>query len=95
MARLPTVGGDDDGWGQVLNDFLMVEHNADGTLKAGGTLSTKANTAHTHTSAARGLCIWNGSAYPARPTGYAAVEFVGPTDPGSLAQDNDTWINTA
>lgn len=33
MARLPTPGGDSNAWGQVLNDFLVVEHNADGTLK--------------------------------------------------------------
>lgn len=33
MARLPTVGGDDDTWGNVLNDFLNQEHNPDGTLK--------------------------------------------------------------
>lgn len=32
-ARLPTVGGDDGSWGQVLNDFLGVAHNADGTPK--------------------------------------------------------------
>jgi len=33
MSRLPIVGGDDDIWGQVLNDFLSVSLNADGTLK--------------------------------------------------------------
>lgn len=33
MARLPALGGDDGTWGQVLNDFLEVEHNTDGTLK--------------------------------------------------------------
>ena len=33
MARLPVVGGDRDNWGVVLNDYLSVEHNADGTLK--------------------------------------------------------------
>lgn len=33
MSRLPTPGGDDGTWGGVLNDFLAVEHNADGTLK--------------------------------------------------------------
>ena len=33
MARLPTVGGDDGNWGTVLNTFLGVEHNNDGTLK--------------------------------------------------------------
>jgi hypothetical protein len=33
MARLPIPGGDDDTWGQVLNDFLTVSHASDGTLK--------------------------------------------------------------
>jgi hypothetical protein len=33
MARLPTVGGDTGNWGNVLNDFLGVSHNTDGTLK--------------------------------------------------------------
>lgn len=30
-------------WGSILNDFLSVEHNADGTLKTTGTLATKAD----------------------------------------------------
>jgi hypothetical protein len=34
MSRLPKVGGDDQIWGDLLNDFLNVEHNIDGTLKA-------------------------------------------------------------
>src|SRR5664280_70483 len=42
MARLPTPGGDDGNWGTVLNDFLSQEHNSDGTLKAVGSLSSKA-----------------------------------------------------
>jgi hypothetical protein len=33
MARLPTPGSDDGTWGDILNDFLSQEHNADGTLK--------------------------------------------------------------
>ena len=33
MSRLPTPGGDNNTWGEVLNDFLAVEHNADGSLK--------------------------------------------------------------
>jgi len=33
MARLPTVGGDDGSWGGVLNEYLGVEHNADGSHK--------------------------------------------------------------
>jgi hypothetical protein len=30
MAQLPTVGGDDGNWGTILNEFLEVEHDADG-----------------------------------------------------------------
>jgi len=33
MSRLPVVAGDVDQWGPILNDFLLVAHNADGTLK--------------------------------------------------------------
>ncbi|MEJ0072848.1 MAG: hypothetical protein WDN27_02030 [Candidatus Saccharibacteria bacterium] len=32
-TRLPIPGSDDGHWGGILNDFLEVEHNADGTLK--------------------------------------------------------------
>jgi len=42
MSRLPTPGSDDGLWGTILNDFLSVEHNADGTLKSSGSLAAKA-----------------------------------------------------
>jgi collagen type VII alpha len=32
MARLPVVDGDYDDWGVILNQFLEVSHNSDGTL---------------------------------------------------------------
>jgi hypothetical protein len=32
MARLPVPGGDDNDWGDILNEFLSVSHNADGTM---------------------------------------------------------------
>jgi hypothetical protein len=47
MARLPIPGGDNGVWGNILNGFLEVEHNADGTLKlrTDGTLTNlQANT---------------------------------------------------
>jgi hypothetical protein len=34
MVRLPTPGSDDGQWGDILNDYLKVELNTDGTLKA-------------------------------------------------------------
>lgn len=33
MTRLPSPNGDDSTWGSVLNDYLAVEHNNDGTHK--------------------------------------------------------------
>lgn len=43
MARLPQPGADNGSWGDILNDFLSVEHNANGTLKSSGSLSAKAD----------------------------------------------------
>jgi hypothetical protein len=45
MSRLPVPGSDDGTWGSLLNDYLSVEHNPDGTLKSSGTLATKADDA--------------------------------------------------
>lgn len=42
MARLPSPGSDQNIWGDILNEFLSVEHNSDGTLKSGGSLSSYA-----------------------------------------------------
>ncbi len=33
MARLPIPGGDVEAWAEILNEFLRVSHNEDGTLK--------------------------------------------------------------
>jgi len=56
MARLPIVGSDDGTWGDILNDYLKVEHNADGTQKTlpltkGGTGATDSTTARTNLGA--------------------------------------------
>jgi hypothetical protein len=38
MARLPSPGGDNNTWGDVLNDYLSQAHNADGSaIEASGT----------------------------------------------------------
>ena len=34
MSRLPTVGGDNNDWGNVLNEYLSISLNTDGTLKS-------------------------------------------------------------
>jgi hypothetical protein len=35
MSRLPNPGGDDGTWGAILNDFLLISHNNDGSIKTG------------------------------------------------------------
>lgn len=39
MAQLPTPGGDDGTWGNILNDFLEVSLNSDGTLSSSAVAS--------------------------------------------------------
>ena len=51
-ARLPTPGGDNNIWGSILNTFLEVSHNSDGTLQssailqAGGLASSQVGSAN-------------------------------------------------
>jgi hypothetical protein len=40
-TRLPVPGSDRGAWAQILNDFLGVEHNEDGSLKSNGSLAAK------------------------------------------------------
>lgn len=46
MARLPVPGNDNGIWGTVLNEYLDVEHNSDGTLKRGTDITNALNTAN-------------------------------------------------
>jgi hypothetical protein len=39
MTRLPSPGGDEGSWGQILNDFLAVEHNNDGSLRQSASIN--------------------------------------------------------
>ena len=41
MARLPTPGGDNGNWGNILNDYLSQSHKSDGTLKDDSVGSTQ------------------------------------------------------
>jgi hypothetical protein len=42
MSRLPIVGDDADAWGTILNDFLGVSIDADGTIDANNIVNTPA-----------------------------------------------------
>ncbi len=47
MARLPIPGSDDGDWGDILNDFLQVAHNSDGTIDASGLTTATTSSAGT------------------------------------------------
>ncbi len=49
MSRLPIPGKDDGAWGDILNEYLNVVHNTDGTLKD-GTVSMTTLDASTQTA---------------------------------------------
>lgn len=36
MARLPVPGGDPEVWSKILNEYLLVSHNPDGTARSSG-----------------------------------------------------------
>ena len=44
MSRLPTVGQDTNEWGGILNEYLAVSLDTDGTIKSSA-LSSKIGTA--------------------------------------------------
>lgn len=58
MARLPVPGSDSGGWGDLLNEFLGVTHNGDGTLKASATSASGAE-----------MTVHKG-----QPNGYASLD---------------------
>lgn len=85
MPRLPVPGSDDGTWGTVLNDYLSVEHNADGTLKSTGSLAAKANDSTVvHLSGSE--TITGGKTFLVSPT------VPSPTVGGNVA--NKTYVDT-
>lgn len=70
MTRLPLPGQDDGTWGNILNDFLSVAHNSDGTLQDVGVLASKAvDTAVVHNTGAETVAgVKTFSASPVVPT---------------------------
>lgn len=72
MARLPIPGEDSNTWGDILNDYLRVSHNADGTIKQSAL-----------TQGPAGAVGPPGPQGPAGPAGAAGP--AGPPGPGASA----------
>lgn len=49
------------------------------------------------TAKLKGVVIWDGvtGSQPARPAGFASVEFIQPSDPSAVMLNGDTWTPTA
>lgn len=98
MPRLPNVGGDKGNWGSVLNEFLSVDLNPDGSLKTvpvtkGGTGATDAATARTNIGA---VSTTDPRLSDARtPLTHAASHLPGGTDALSFAAVNPSGLLTA
>jgi hypothetical protein len=100
MSRLPQPGSDSGTWGDVLNDFLLVSHNADGTLKDAVTETSLDATLRSVDAVV--TYDTNTSSYPMRATVTAdalrPVRWRGPVAPtigGAYAiNDIDIWEMT-
>jgi len=73
MSRLPVPGSDAGHWGEVLNDFLLVSHNDDGTLKPDNTMASKE---YVDAAAANVVRTANGSPYPISAYGFVSTSGV-------------------
>lgn len=87
MARLPTINGDKNVWGEVLNSYLLASHNEDGTLKDIGVLATK------YTKPSGGIPATDLDA-PTQAMLNGPTIYVQSTAPSSPSE-GDLWVDTA
>ena len=103
-ARLPTPGGDNNTWGDVLNNFLEISHNADGTLQPTA-ISQAGGITNSQVGIANGVAGLNGSSQvPAIQLGSGTASssnflrgdgtWAVPSGGGTLSGDTDVSIST-
>ncbi len=93
MSRLPIPGGDNNTWGSILNDFLLQEHNANGTQKTlpiskGGTGATDAASARSNLGVSGTNVFIQSSAPSSTPATYLWIQ----TGQGSSGTDMTFWV---
>lgn len=93
MARLPIPGRDEGTWGDILNNFLSIEHNSDGTQKTlpirkGGTGATTAEDARKNLGLASSTPLFIQSSNPGAPGPYMWVQ----TEVGTSGTDMTFWV---
>jgi len=91
-VRLPNPGGDDNNWGGILNSFLDVSHNTDGTLQSAALRQAGAVTGST------GLTVsgtpGNGQVLTATSSTTAVWATPGGGGSSTLASDTDVNISS-
>jgi hypothetical protein len=87
MARSPIPGSDAGTWGTVLNEFLQVEHSDNGTLKATGSIASKADDSTVvHNTGAETIAgVKTFSSSPIVPTPTSGTQVTNKTYVDSLA----------
>jgi hypothetical protein len=93
MARLPIPGGDDSAWGEVLNNFLSIEHNSDGTQKTlsttkGGTGATNAATARANLGISSSIPLYIQNTNPGESKPHLWIQ----TGLGPRESDMTFWV---
>lgn len=74
MTQLPTPGGDEGTWGTILNSFLEVSHNSDGTLKLGNDITQASSDAASALSTAQDAQTTANDAYVKPSDGIPATD---------------------
>ena len=85
MARLPVPGSDGGSWGTILNEFLEVSLNADGTVKSSAVATKADDTTVVHNSGAE--TITGTKTFSASP--------VVPSPSTSTHATNKSYVDTA
>lgn len=93
MARLPIPGSDEGNWGEVLNNFLHIEHNSDGTQKTipvrkGGTGATDVATARANLGFSSNIPVYIQGSSPAGSGSHFWIQ----TGLGPTGTDMTFWV---
>jgi hypothetical protein len=89
MARLPNPGSDDDTWGIILNTFLSVSHNPNGTLETSALTQAGAVTSLNGQTPTAGNLLISAGTVGALPT---STKLAGLADTSSVASATDGQV---